>query len=118
MLLLLLLFLLLLLTVEFFAVNPNVEAYLISLRLTPEQYRWLEHTARYLEGETGCEVTISSIMMRLMEKGLPLFEEELQSLRARANARKKRFPHLELVTRAPAANSPSLSPHPRGKTQK
>lgn len=79
--------------------NPPVstEGSLISLKLTPEQHQWLQNTQRFLQDETGCNVSHASILMRLMELGLPAFESELQGLRRKANADKKRFPRLQLV---------------------
>lgn len=77
--------------------NPSPESFLISLKLTPEQNQWLENTARCIANETGCQVALSSIIFRLMEKGLPAFEEELLAMRARANSALKRFPKLQLV---------------------
>ncbi len=77
--------------------NPRPESFLISLKLTPEQHQWLDNTARFLENETGCQVAMSSIILRLMEKGLPAFEEEILGMRARANSGVKRFPKLQLL---------------------
>ena len=53
--------------------------------------------AIFLETETGCPVSHSSILLRLMEHGLPQFEKDLQNLRVKANADKKRFPRLQLI---------------------
>ncbi len=77
--------------------NPVPESFLISLKLTPEQRQWLENSSRFIESETGHPVPIASIIMRLMEKGLPAFEEELLSMRAKSNSAQKRFPKLQLV---------------------
>ena len=77
--------------------QSSPEGFVITLKLTTEQYHWLENAARFLGDETGCEVSHGSIMMRLMEYGLPQFEQELQTLRAKANAGRKRFPKLQLV---------------------
>ena len=77
--------------------NPLSEASQISLKLTPEQHAWLDNTARFIEGETGCDVSHASILLRLMEHGLPQFEKDLQNLRAKVNAEKKRFPRLQLI---------------------
>jgi hypothetical protein len=77
--------------------NPHPEFYAITLKLTHDQYQWLDHAARFIKEETGCEVSHASIMMRLMENGLPSFDEELQRLRAQANAGRKRFPKLQLI---------------------
>ena len=73
----------------------------VSLHLTPEQMRWLDNTARFLEHETGCEVSRRSVLMRLMEKGLPDFESELRHVRAAANRKAKRFSHLQLALTQP-----------------
>ncbi len=77
--------------------NPRPESFLISLKLTPEQHQWLDNTAKFLENETGCQVAMSSIILRLMEKGLPAFEEEILDMRARSNSGVKRFPKLQLL---------------------
>jgi hypothetical protein len=72
-------------------------AYSITLKLTPDQFKWLDNAARFIESETGAPVSHASIMMRLMEMGLPAFEQELEALRARSNSARKRFPKLQLV---------------------
>lgn len=77
--------------------SPLTETSHISLKLTPEQTAWLENTSRFIADETGCPVSHSSILMRLMEHGLPQFERDLQNLRAKANAERKRFPRLQLI---------------------
>ena len=77
--------------------NPVSESTHVSLKLTPEESAWLDNTARFIEAETGCKVSPASILLRLMEHGLPQFEKDLQGLRARANAEKKRFPRLQLI---------------------
>lgn len=77
--------------------NPVSDGSHISLKLTAEQTAWLENAARFIEAETGCPVSHSSILLRLMEHGLPQFEKDLQNLRVKANADKKRFPHLQLI---------------------
>jgi hypothetical protein len=77
--------------------HPRPEAYEISLKLTVAQYQWLENTARFIADATGSQVSHGSIMMRLMENGLPAFEQEVQSLRVKANAGRKRFPRLHLI---------------------
>jgi hypothetical protein len=76
-------------------------AYLISLRLTPEQHRWLENTAAFITNETGHPASHSSILMRLLELGLPSFEQEMEALRIAKNSDKKRFHKLQLAYSAP-----------------
>ena len=85
------------LSLESTRMQSHPEGYVITLKLTAEQYHWLENAARFISDETGSQVSHGSIMMRLMENGLPHFEQELQALRARANAGRKRFPRLQLV---------------------
>ncbi len=69
----------------------------VSIRLTDNQHRWLRNAARYLEGETGCEVTDASLIMHLVEHGIPCFEDELTRLRARHNEGAKRFADLHIA---------------------
>jgi len=69
----------------------------ISLKLTEEQFLWLDNTIKFIENETGCKVSRASVVLRLMEKGLPQFQTEIEQMRARANATNKRFSHLQLV---------------------
>jgi hypothetical protein len=77
--------------------NPSLSAFSVSLNLTKEQYDWVDQAARFIANETGCQVSHSSIMMRLMENGLPAFEKELEVLRSRTNQANKRFHKLQLV---------------------
>jgi hypothetical protein len=67
------------------------------LHLSKDQNRWLENTAAFITNETGCQVSHSSIMMRLMAIGLPAFEQEMASLRAKDHGKRKRFHNLQLV---------------------
>lgn len=77
----------------------------ITLNLNPAQIRWLENAARFLEHETGCKVTIESLVLRLMETGVKPFQKELEDLRARGNAeRHKRFRTLHLAYSRVAKN--------------
>ena len=69
----------------------------VALTLNATQRRWLENTARFLARETGCDVTPESIILRLVEHGLPAFEAELSRLRAKANAKTRRFHVLEFA---------------------
>ena len=77
--------------------NPANSERTISLHLTEEQARYIENARQFLENETGCQVTHASILNRLLEKGLPHFEEELRRLRAKANRETKRFPRIHLA---------------------
>ena len=77
--------------------NPIQECFTISLTLTSDQYVWLDQAARFIAHETHCAVSHSSVVMRLMENGLPAFEKELEQLRSKNNRANKRFHKLELV---------------------
>lgn len=77
--------------------NPDPHSFQINLHLTKDQFEWLDQAARFISAETGCEVSHSSIMMKLMENGLPQFEKELEQLRSQNNRGKNRFHKLELV---------------------
>jgi hypothetical protein len=70
---------------------------MISLRLTEEQYEWLNNTTTFIENETGCKASRASVVLRLMEKGLPHFQSEMEKMRAQANTKKKRFPRLQMA---------------------
>ncbi len=69
----------------------------VTIKLTDNQYRWLMNASRFLEGETGCDVTPSSLILHLVEYGLPGFEAELTKIRARGNAEAKRFSELQIA---------------------
>jgi len=77
--------------------NPANSDRTFFLHLTEEQARYLENTKQFLENETGCTVTHASILARLLEKGLPHFEEELRRLRAKSSRETKRFPKIHLA---------------------
>ncbi len=77
--------------------NPSPSDFSIALNLTKEQFDWVDQAARFIANETGCQVSHTSIMMRLMENGLPAFEKELEQLRSRSNQSNKRFHKLQLV---------------------
>ena len=77
--------------------DPANSEKVISLKLTEEQARYIENSRQFLENETGCKVTEASILSRLLEKGLPHFEEELRRLRATAKRDAKRFQRLHLA---------------------
>ena len=77
--------------------NPIPESPTLPLHLTEPQYRWLQNAARFLADETGCVVTESSIVLRIMDYGIASFEKEMQELRAKSNEGRKRFQRLHLA---------------------
>lgn len=46
------------------------------MRVTEKQYRYLEEMARRIRRETGFKITRASIILKLMEYGLPHLEKE------------------------------------------
>ena len=62
----------------------------VNLKLNKDQYQWLKNSSEFLTQETGCEVTPESVMMRLVQYGLPEFERELGKLRKRGNANREK----------------------------
>lgn len=77
--------------------NPDPKSVLMTLKLTQEQFDWIDQAAQFISTETGCDVSHGSIVMRLMENGLPAFEKELEQLRSKNNQSSRRFHKLELV---------------------
>ena len=77
--------------------DPAKSDLVVSLKLTEEQARYIENSKQFLENETGCKVSEATILNRLLEKGLPHFEEELRRLRAKANRDTKRFQRLHIA---------------------
>ena len=53
---------------------------LISLRLTEAQYQYLEEMAKRIRKRTGLRVTRTSIVMKLMEYGLPYLQKDFPSV--------------------------------------
>lgn len=49
---------------------------MISMRITEEQYGYLETMAARIREKTGFKITRASIILKLMEYGLPFLEEE------------------------------------------
>lgn len=49
---------------------------MISMRVTEEQYQYLEEMAQRIRQATGFRVTRASIVLKLMEYGLPGLEKE------------------------------------------
>jgi hypothetical protein len=49
---------------------------MLSLRVTEDQFRALEDFAQRIRMETGFRITRASIVLKLMELGLPFLEQE------------------------------------------
>jgi len=49
---------------------------MISMRITEEQYNYLEEMAKRIRKKTGFKITRVSIILKLMEYGLPFLEKE------------------------------------------
>ncbi len=49
---------------------------MISMRLTEEQYAYLDDLAKRIKAQTGFKITRSSIILKLMEAGYPFLEKE------------------------------------------
>ena len=54
---------------------------MVSLRITEEQYQALEVIARQLRKSTGFHITRASIILKLMEFGLPALEQVFPEIR-------------------------------------
>lgn len=49
---------------------------MISMRVTEKQYRYLNDMAQRIRNQTGFHITRASIILKLMEYGLPYLENE------------------------------------------
>lgn len=49
---------------------------MVSLRLTEEQYQYLDRMSAKIRRATGFKITRASIILKLMEYGLPFLEQE------------------------------------------
>ena len=49
---------------------------MVSMRITETQYQHIQHIARSIRETTGFKITRASIIMKLMEYGLPFLQEE------------------------------------------
>jgi|GEM_PF-1885247 len=56
----------------------EVKAKMVSMRMTERQYRRIEEIARKIRNDTGFRITRASIMLKLMELGLPALEQEFE----------------------------------------
>lgn len=57
-------------------VASNKKQRLISLRLTEDQFQYLEKMARRIQSQSGMKATRTSIVMKLMEYGLPALQRD------------------------------------------
>ena len=49
---------------------------MVSMRITETQYQHIQEIARAIRESTGFRITRASIMLKLMEYGLPYLQEE------------------------------------------
>jgi len=49
---------------------------MVSMRITERQYKYISDFAKQIRQETGFRITRASIMIKLMEYGLPHLEKE------------------------------------------
>ena len=56
--------------------SDNKKSRMLSLRVTEEQFEYLERMAKRIKERTGFRVTRASIVIKLMEYGLPHLEDE------------------------------------------
>lgn len=49
---------------------------MISMRITDRQFHFIDDMAKRIKSRTGFRITRASIMLKLMEYGLPLLEKE------------------------------------------
>jgi len=49
---------------------------MISMRITEAQYRYLDEMAERIKSQTGFRITRASIILKLMEFGLPYLDAE------------------------------------------
>lgn len=60
---------------------------MLSLRISERQMGYLDALARRIRQTTGFRITRASIVLKLMEYGLPLLEEEFPPADSRPNNR-------------------------------
>jgi hypothetical protein len=74
--------------------SPRKKPKLVSMRLTEAQYGYLEDMVRRVKNLTGMRVTRTSVILKLMEFGLPVMEkdfpkskgdEESEAIKEKAN---------------------------------
>ncbi len=63
---------------------------MISMRVTEEQFTMLEKLALRIRRKTGFRITRASIILKLMEWGLPQFEQEFPPDQTSRDEQKKR----------------------------
>lgn len=55
--------------------RKEIKSRMISMRMTEAQYRCLDELSKRITKQTGFRITRASIMLKLMEFGLPLLEK-------------------------------------------
>ncbi|NRA65733.1 MAG: hypothetical protein HRU19_14685 [Pseudobacteriovorax sp.] len=58
---------------------------MVSLRITEDQFQYLEEFARRIRQETGFHITRASIITKLMEYGVPHLEKEFPKKKGKGN---------------------------------
>ncbi len=56
--------------------RPKTKPRMVSLRMTEEQYRYLEDMAKRIRKRTGFRITRASIIIKMMEYGAPFLDRE------------------------------------------
>jgi hypothetical protein len=75
--------------------------YAITLKLTAEQHRWLTDAAEAMSRVTDAPFGQQAVLQKLLELGLPRFEDDLALLRERQRALDaSRRPRLKVVVKA------------------
>ncbi len=72
--------------------------YAITLKLTAEQHRWLVDASEAMSRVTESSFGQQAVLLKLLELGLPKFEEDLELQKQRKRALEKaRRPHLKVI---------------------
>lgn len=56
--------------------RPKTKPRMVSLRMTNEQFEYLENMAKRIRKRTGFRITRASIIIKLMEYGAPFLDRE------------------------------------------
>ena len=55
---------------------PEKKPRMVSMRITERQYKYLNDMAKRIKEQTGFRITRASIIIKMMEHGLPFLEKE------------------------------------------
>lgn len=55
---------------------PEKKPRMVSMRITERQYNYLNDMAKRIKEQTGFRITRASIIIKMMEHGLPFLEKE------------------------------------------